>query len=151
MGKKQIQAYKKSQSVQIYEPSGQIIHVRGESDNPRPKVAVPLLALAIGCALFLLAYAGPDIGNVLAYLVIPSLGFFPGLMVWERFGKVAGILAGLLVVTVLTPAYGASVIANSISLFTSLQTISQGVLVMIGIIALLYSVASLFTGIVRRL
>jgi hypothetical protein len=117
-----------------------VIHVPSNQDGKSTKVAIPLLWLTIAGTLFLLAYAGPDIGNVLAYLVIPALSFFPSFMVWERFGKVAGILAGLLIVSVLAPVYGSTIITNSISFFTSLQKISQGVLGMLAVGALIFGV-----------
>lgn len=139
---KQLEKHKTSPIISLPKDNQPIIHIPSAYDE-KPKLAFPLMIFTIASVLFLLAYAGPDIGNVLAYLVIPAAGFFPGLLVWEKFGKVPGFLAALLVVAVLTPAYGTSVIANSISLFTSLQTISQGVLVLFGITSLVFGIISL--------
>lgn len=125
---------------------GEVIHVQATPIEKRVRFTIPILTLTIATILFLLAFAGPAIGNVLGYLVIPLLGAFPGMATAERYGKVAGVLAGLLVVAVLTPAYGTTLIANSISLFTSLQQISQTILVLVGIVCSLLGLALLVLG-----
>ena len=126
----------KREAIQEASPTQPVIHLNSMPVTTvtakQTRWAFPLLVFVAAFTLFLLAYAGPDIGNVLGYLVIPALGLFPGLLVGERFGKVAGVLAGLLLVTVLTPAYGNTIIASSVSMFTSLQQISQGILVFLG-------------------
>lgn len=133
MPKKTMYIEQEKAAPQIAAPRGQekVIHIPGSKPKARSSFTIPLLIFTIASVLFLLAYAGPDIGTVLAYLVIPMLSLFPGLLVWERFGRVAGILAGLLIVSILTPAYGSQLIDNSILLFTSLQAISRGVLILL--------------------
>jgi hypothetical protein len=146
---------RESKSIKVYNPEP-IYHVPGaKEEKSNPKVGFPLLILSIAFALFLLAFAGSQIGNLLGYLVLPALAFFPGLIMAEwagggRAGKIAGILAGLLIVAVLAPAYGLAVIEHSISFFTSLQKISQSVLVIMAMFATFAGLTTLIVNLRKR-
>lgn len=143
--RKSVEKYRETPVLRIPAANEKVVHVPSQTEEqPRPRVTIPFLTLFIAFILFMLAWAGPAIGNVLAYLIIPAAGLFPGVLVWEKFGLPAGVSASLLVVAILTPVYGASVIANSISLFTSLQTISQGILVFLGLVTFVFSLAYFF-------
>lgn len=147
MPKKTMYIEQDKAAPQIAAPRGQDNVIRIPSSKPvRPKLAFPLMIFAVASALFLLAYAGPSIGIVLAYMTIPMLSVFPGLLVWERHGNVAGILAALLTLAILTPVYGTAVLDNFILLFTSLQVISKGVLTLFGIITLVLGLLLFVVG-----
>jgi hypothetical protein len=141
--KKTLQEYK-PQTISVYTPQ-QVTHVTG-SEKGKPKVAFPLMILFVAFIFFLLAYAGSDIGRVLGYLIIPAFAFFPAFAAWERYGKVAGVAIGLLFIAVIAPAYGNSTIAHMVAFFTSLQQISQGVLVSLAGVALIGSAVSFIKG-----